>query len=58
VKLGEFKSKREAVNTALAEFVHRRQPLGILDLRGKVEFDPAWNYEKMRRKRSAIPKWV
>jgi Arc/MetJ family transcription regulator len=52
VKLGQFKSKREAVNTALAEYVHRRQRLRILDLRGKIDFDPAWDYKKMRGKRS------
>jgi Arc/MetJ family transcription regulator len=52
VKLGQFKSKREAVNTALAEYVHRRQRLRILDLRGKIDFDPTWDYKKMRGKRS------
>lgn len=49
VRLGRFKSKREAVNTALAEFVQRRQRLRILDLGGKIEFDPQWDYKKMRR---------
>lgn len=51
VKLGHFKSKQEAVNTALAEFVHRRQRLRILDLAGTIEFDPEWDYKKMRRSR-------
>ncbi|HEY3913176.1 MAG TPA: type II toxin-antitoxin system VapB family antitoxin [Verrucomicrobiae bacterium] len=48
MKLGHFKSKREAVNALLAEYVHRRQHLRILDLRGKIDFDPPWNYKKMR----------
>lgn len=52
VKLGQFKSKRQAVNTALAEFIRRRQRLRILDLGGKIDFDPAWDYKKMRRGRS------
>jgi Arc/MetJ family transcription regulator len=52
VKLGHFKTKQEAVNTALAEFVHRRQRLRILELGGKIEFDPDWDYKKMRRRRS------
>jgi Arc/MetJ family transcription regulator len=52
VKLGNFKSKQEAVNTALAEFVQRRQRLRILDLAGKIDFDPKWQYKKMRRNRS------
>ena len=52
VKLGNFKSKQEAVNTALAEYVHRRQRLRILELGGKISFDPKWDYKKMRRGRS------
>lgn len=52
VKLGNFRSKQEAVNTALAEFVQRRQRLRILELEGKIDFDPDWNHKKMRRGRS------
>lgn len=52
VRLGNFKSKQEAVNTALAEYVQRRQRLRILELGGKVGFDRAWDYKKMRRGRS------
>ena len=50
VRLGRFKSKQEAVNTALAEFVHRQQRLRILDLAGKIDFDPSWDYKRMRRR--------
>jgi Arc/MetJ family transcription regulator len=52
MKLGNFKTSEEAVNTALAEFVHRRQRLRILELSGKILFDPAWDHKKMRRARS------
>jgi Arc/MetJ family transcription regulator len=52
VKLGNFKSKQEAVNSALAEYVNRRQRLRILELEGKISFDPKWDYKKMRRGRS------
>ena len=52
VKLGNFKSKQEAVNTALAEYVHRRQRLRMLALAGKISFDPKWDYRRMRRSRS------
>ena len=51
VKLGNFKSKQEAVNAALAEFVQRRNRLRILELAGKIDFDPEWDYKKMRGKR-------
>lgn len=52
VKLGHFKSKQEAVNTALAEFVQRRQRLRILELAAQIDFDPKWDYKKLRRGRS------
>jgi Arc/MetJ-type ribon-helix-helix transcriptional regulator len=51
VRLGQFKSKREAVNAALEEFAHRRKRLGILKLRGQIDFDPIWDYKRMRRAR-------
>jgi Arc/MetJ family transcription regulator len=52
VKLGKFKSKQEAVNTALAEYVQRRQRLRILELAQQIAFDPKWDYKKLRRSRS------
>jgi Arc/MetJ family transcription regulator len=52
VRLGNFKSKQEAVNTALAEFVGRRLRQRILKLEGKIAFDPKWDYKKMRRGRA------
>lgn len=52
VKLGHFRSKREAVNSALAEFVQRRRRLRILELAGQIDFDPEWDHKSMRRNRS------
>ena len=51
LKLGPFKTKQQAVNSALEEFVHRRERLRILELEGKIDFDPTWDYKKMRRGR-------
>jgi len=51
VKLGNFKTKQEALNAALAEFVQRRNRLRILELAGKIDFNPNWDYKKMRGKR-------
>ena len=48
VKLGRFKTKEQALNAALSEFVQRRNRLRILELAGKINFDPGWNYKKMR----------
>jgi Arc/MetJ family transcription regulator len=52
VRLGHFKSKQEAVNTALAEFVGRRLRQRMLKLERKIDFDPKWDYKKMRRERA------
>ena len=52
VKLGRFKTKEQAVNTAVAEFIQRRQRLLILELSGKIQFDTGWDYKRMRRGRS------
>ena len=51
VKLGHFKTKQEAMNVALTEFVQRRNRLRILELAGKIEFRPDWDYKKMRGQR-------
>ncbi len=51
VRLGSFKTKQQAVNAALTEFVARRNRLRILELAGKIVFDPAWDYKRMRGRR-------
>jgi Arc/MetJ family transcription regulator len=51
VKLGKFKTKQQAVNTALAEFVVRRNRLRILELAGQIDFHPDWDYTRIRRGR-------
>ena len=51
VRLGNFKTKQQAMNVALAEFVARRNRLRILELGRKIEFRPDWDYKKMRGKR-------
>ncbi len=50
-ELGRHKTKKEAVTAALEEYVRRRNRLRILDLAGKVEFDPDYNYKAERRRR-------
>jgi Arc/MetJ family transcription regulator len=51
VKLGNFKTKQEAVNAALTEFVARRNRLRMLELAGQIDFDPKWDYKRLRRRR-------
>jgi Arc/MetJ family transcription regulator len=50
-KAGRHKTKKEAVNAALAEYVSRRKQLKILELFGKIDYDPAYDYKAARRKR-------
>ena len=48
-KLGKHRSKKEAVNAALDEYVTRRKQLGILKLFGKIDYDPRYDYKRARR---------
>jgi Arc/MetJ family transcription regulator len=50
-RAGKHKTKREAVNAALEEYVRRRKQVRILDAFGTFDFDPAYDYKAERRKR-------
>ena len=52
VRLGKHKTKREAVNAALEEYVLRRKQQEILDLFGTVDFDPSYDYKALRRRKA------
>ena len=49
MRLGGMKTKKEAVNQALSEYVQRREQLKVLDFFEKVEFDPEFDYKKQRK---------
>ncbi len=49
-KVAGLKTKKETVNLALKEFVDRRKQLKILDLFGKFDPDPDYDYKKARRR--------
>jgi Arc/MetJ family transcription regulator len=51
VKVSGKKTKRETVNDALAEYVSRRKQRRILQLFGKLEWDPKYDYKKERERR-------
>jgi len=50
-RLGKHRSKKAAVNDALAEYVARRKRKAVLDLVGEVQWDPEYDYKAERRKR-------
>jgi Arc/MetJ family transcription regulator len=48
MKIGTMRTKRETVNTALKEFIERRQQKRILNLAGSISFREDWDYKKDR----------
>ena len=50
-RLGGYKSKKDAVNAALEEYVSRRKQLKILELCGKIDFDPSYDYKAERHRK-------
>lgn len=51
LQAGGHKTKKDTVNEALREYIQRRKQAEILDLFGKVEFDPAYDYKRQRKRR-------
>ncbi len=50
LRLSGFRTKREAVTLALQEFVARRRQRQALNLEGKIDFDPNFNYRDQRNR--------
>ncbi len=48
VKLGKHRTKKAAVTQALTDYVSHLKQEGVLDLFGKVDFDPAYDYKRQR----------
>lgn len=49
VKLGHFKTKKDAINAALLEFVKRQQQLEIIELFGQCDPDSGYDYKQGRK---------
>ena len=47
-KIGGYGTKKETINTALEEFIQRRKSEDLIKLFGQIEYDPKYNYKKMR----------
>lgn len=48
LKIGKHKSKREAVNAALREYILSRKQQKVKELFGLIEYDSTYNYKKQR----------
>jgi hypothetical protein len=47
-RIGKHKTKKEAVTAALDEYIRHRKQLEILKLFGTIDYDPTYDYRKMR----------
>ena len=50
LRVGGHRTKKETVTEALTEYVQRRERMKIIDLFGKIDFDPKYNHKKHRRR--------
>jgi hypothetical protein len=48
VELSGAPSKKAAVTAALQEFIARREQRRVIELFGKLEWDPAYDYKRER----------
>ena len=48
--VGGHKTKKEAVTTALREYIKRHKQRRILELVDQIAYDPAYNYKAVRRR--------
>jgi Arc/MetJ family transcription regulator len=47
-KVGHHKTKKDAVTTALKEYIARKKQIEIIELFGKIDFDKDYDYKKAR----------
>jgi Arc/MetJ family transcription regulator len=50
-KIGHHRTKKEAVTTALQEYIQRHQQRRILEAFGTIDFDPTYDYKAERRRK-------
>jgi Arc/MetJ family transcription regulator len=50
-RIGGHKTKKDAVTTALAEYIAHRKRLKFLDSFGTIDFDPTYDYKADRRRK-------
>ena len=51
LELSKHKTKKAVVNEALEDYVRRRKQVRIVDLFGKIDIDPEYDYKKQRKRR-------
>jgi len=51
LELSGEKTKKAAVTRALEEFIARRRQKALVELMGKLEWDPSFDYKKARSRK-------
>jgi hypothetical protein len=49
-QVGGHRTKKDTVNQALREYIQRRRQVKVVDLFGKIDFDPSYDHKKQRRR--------
>jgi Arc/MetJ family transcription regulator len=47
-KIGHHRTKKEAVTTALREYIAHKKQLKVIELFGHIDFDEDYDYKKAR----------
>jgi Arc/MetJ family transcription regulator len=50
LKVGHHKTKKEAVNTALREYIAHKKQAEVIDMFGTVDFDAKYDYKAARKR--------
>lgn len=51
LRIGGHRTKKAAVTEALEEYIQRRRQLKVLELFGRLDVDPSFDFKAARRKR-------
>jgi hypothetical protein len=49
--IGKHRTKKAVVTEALQEYIQRRKQIQMLNLLGKIDYDPGYDYKRQRKKR-------
>jgi hypothetical protein len=52
VKIGRHRTKKEAVTTALEEYIKMKKRLRVFDLLGKIDYHDDYDHKALRRQKN------
>jgi Arc/MetJ family transcription regulator len=50
-RIGKHKSKKDAVNAALEEYIRQKKRVQLIEAFGTFDFDPTYDYKAERRRK-------